>query len=176
MKKSFTTIIFLMSFSTLAFCQMPAWEILTRDNQPYKDVVLQAMNGDMLFVKTLGQTYPVAIDSIKYMRHEQKSYAAVGAVAGAIGGGIIGSQFFKGSDNRGLVSGPDGAWSRILLGSIAGGIVGAATATGLNSDQYYNFENKNPDERRIILAQVIAESDRQLAKQKEAAERSAQKW
>ncbi len=175
MKKSFAAIIFMMSITNLAFCQTPIWEIVTKDNQPYKDVVLKAINGDTLFVKTLGQNYPVAIDSIKYMRHEQKSYAGVGAVAGAIGGGIIGNQLAKGSGGGGFFYAP-GQMYGTLLGAIAGGIVGAATASGLNADQYYNFENKTPDERRIILAQVIAESDKQLAKQKEASERAAQKW
>lgn len=155
MKNFFIGVSLFFLFCNNLFCQKQIWEIMCYSDQPYKNVVLYKLSDDTLYLKALGNIYPISVNSIVYLKRERKSYAGSGLVLGMIGGGIIGNQISQNTENE------DGFFSDISimigtgLGIIVGGIFGFAIGEGLGADEYYDFKKRNIDEKKILLLELI---------------------
>ncbi|RMH60319.1 MAG: hypothetical protein D6677_13900, partial [Calditrichaeota bacterium] len=81
MRLTFLLIFLLTNFSSL-FSQDQIWDIFTFDKQPYSKVVPGTLHNDTLCVKSMGNRYKVALESIKTMTRQRKSVAGISTLAG----------------------------------------------------------------------------------------------
>lgn len=170
MKKIIFPVLLLLSISANLFGQIQIWEILSTSNQPYKNVVLDKISNDTLFVNAFGNTYPLDVDSIKYLKRERdtKSYPRIGVLLGMIGGGIIGNHVSRNSANdKGLFSEKRNNLDIFFgtgLGMILGGIFIGAAGSGIDADEYYNFERMNHNQKIKVLEKIVNRSKKYLKK------------
>ncbi|MCD4692021.1 MAG: hypothetical protein K8R79_03825 [Calditrichales bacterium] len=155
MKNFFIGVLLLFLFCNNLFCQKQIWEIMCYSDQPYKNVVLYKLSDDTLYLKALGNIYPISVKSIVYLKRERKSYAGSGLVLGMVGGGIIGNQTSKNAEDKNAFYSELGIILGTGLGIIVGGIFGFAIGEGLGADEYYNFTKRSIDEKKILLLQLI---------------------
>ncbi len=148
--------VLVLFFTAGIFAQVPVWEIVTVDNQPYKNVVLHELSEDSLYVKAYGKTFSIPVDSLRYMQRESKSgsYAVPGLFLGMIAGGIFGNLLTgKSSTNN-----PIGGLGKVTgtgLGIAIGGVLGLAMGANAGSPQYYNMEKRDHRQKVELLRKLV---------------------
>ena len=138
------------------FAQVPLWEIGTVDNQPYKNVALHRLSHDSLYVKAYGKTFPIPVDSLRYVRQENKtgSYAVPGLFLGMVAGGVLGNLLTGKSGGNDPIGGL-GKVTVTGLGIATGGLLGMAMGASAGSPQYYNMEKRNHRQKIELLEKLI---------------------
>lgn len=58
------------------------FDILVTPQQFYKNLILDRLGNDSLYVNAYGQNFSIPIDSIRYLRRERAANAAVGVFLG----------------------------------------------------------------------------------------------
>ncbi|MEJ2658569.1 MAG: hypothetical protein P8012_15490 [Desulfobacterales bacterium] len=155
--------IFVLStaFSSLQ-AQSQTWEIITVSEQPYPTIILHSLSNDTLTFKAYGQTMPISIDSIKYLKRKKPSFAGVGILFGMTAGTIIGLERSKeSSDNNPLFTSSNTAWNTgagMFLGGAAGFILGEA----LGADEIYDLRKRNHQEKVELLSQLIQRNQKNV--------------
>ncbi len=147
-----------IGFTTL-FGQKAVWDIYTIDDQPYYRVVLDTMQNDSLFVKSMGNTYGLPLKSIRILKRQRKSRAGIGFIGGMVLGGVAMYLYNKNTTsshsafpidlrdlNRGFST---------FMGMISGGVLGYVVGAGLGTDEYYDFEKYSPDQQKEILQFIL---------------------
>ena len=152
----------------LLFCLVPplsvlanihTFDILVTPEQFYKNVVLDRLGGDSLYVKAYGQTFTIPVDSIRYLKRERSSNAAAGVFLGALVGGLAGNQIARGADDHSGFGDAYGHIAPVTFGTASGVFLGAAfgyaITKGLGGDQYYPVDKLSAEEKRTLLNELI---------------------
>ncbi len=145
--------------STNSFNQKQIWKIYTNEDQPYSCVVLNTLINDTLYVKAVGNTYGLDINSIKYIKHERKFKAGIGFLSGMLIGGVyMNYSARKRAENQSKFP-IDLSDLGILLstgiGIIGGGILGVFIGSALGSDEYYNFSKLSSEKKKRIIERLL---------------------
>ena len=150
--------IFFANFSLL-ISQEQIWDIYTFDNQPYSNVVLDTLNNDTLYLKTMGNKYEISLESIKIMKRKRESKAKIGTLAGmVIGGTLMNLYSRKTTENQSEFPIDLSDFSIGIntgLGVIGGGLIGYLVGAGLGTDEYYNFSNISLEKKKKIIEHII---------------------
>ena len=161
---------FLSSFSLHA--QPQIWNIITNSGQPYPDVVLYRISGDTLIVKSLGNVYPVPVDSIKSLKRERESFSGLGLIAGMLVGGVVGNQVSENAaSDKGMLNGLSKAVGGVFnTGTciILGGILGFGIGSSAGSDEFIDLSRVGPAEKKTILDELIRRNQKQFVNQAHA--------
>ncbi len=139
--------------------QPQRWRIFTTSGQPYPEVILYRLADDTLLVKTLGNVYPLPVDSIQSLTRERESFSGFGLILGMLAGGVVGNQVAENAaTDKGMLNGLSKAMGSIFntgTGIILGGILGYAVGSSTGSDEVVNLSNEDLIEKKKILMELI---------------------
>ena len=167
MKTAYIIITLIIIMSTVCYSRVEKWEIKTYANETLKDVVIESLDNDTLFVSTPEDTIAISVRSIIDIRRKRsKKYIGIGAQSGAVIGGISGfyikrnSQEEREGDLKEFIERLDfyEAASYFILGAVIGGATGTIVGASLSQDEYYRLASMEYEKKVAVLNMIIYRS------------------